>query len=227
MSKNEIKGFVLYNDWKPLVDFLDDQSAGVLLKALYSYAVDGKVAGADELTPECAGLYYFIIEVIGRDFQKWEESKERRIHAAQIGGQASATKRKQSSTNVNESLPTVEQSNEIVNDDERMPTNININKNINENINISTNVDINNSSTKTHSRFVPPTLDEIRSYITEKNYSVDAESFYNFYESKGWYVGKNKMTKWKAAIANWQRKEQKTVDPIMDAIMNFGGDDIG
>ncbi len=56
--------------------------------------------------------------------------------------------------------------------------------------------------------FVPPSLDEISSYISEKGYSVDAERFFNFYESKGWMVGKNKMKSWKAAVANWEKDER-------------------
>uniref|UniRef100_UPI003CC92750 hypothetical protein n=1 Tax=Anaerofustis butyriciformans TaxID=3108533 RepID=UPI003CC92750 len=32
--------------------------------------------------------------------------------------------------------------------------------------------------------------------------------FYNFYESKNWYVGKNKMTDWKASIKSWEQNEK-------------------
>jgi len=57
--------------------------------------------------------------------------------------------------------------------------------------------------------FVPPSLDEISAYISEKGYSVDAERFFNFYESKGWMVGKTKMKKWKNAVANWEKDEKE------------------
>lgn len=59
-------------------------------------------------------------------------------------------------------------------------------------------------------RFSPPTLEEIKAYILEKGYSVDADRFFNFYESKGWYVGKNKMKDWKAAVRTWTNQEKKT-----------------
>lgn len=52
-------------------------------------------------------------------------------------------------------------------------------------------------------RFTPPTITEIAEYVTEKRYNVDAERFWNFYESKEWMIGKNKMKKWKAAVATW------------------------
>lgn len=56
--------------------------------------------------------------------------------------------------------------------------------------------------------FKPPTLDEIKAYIQEKNLLyVSAERFYNYYESIGWKVGKNKMKSWKAAISGWNARE--------------------
>jgi len=56
-------------------------------------------------------------------------------------------------------------------------------------------------------RFKPPTLDEVKAYIEENHYNVDAERFINFYESKGWMVGKNKMKDWKAGVRNWNASE--------------------
>ena len=54
-------------------------------------------------------------------------------------------------------------------------------------------------------KFVKPTIEEVRSYIAEKGYSVDAEKFWNFYEAKDWYIGKNKMKRWHNAVATWAR----------------------
>lgn len=62
------------------------------------------------------------------------------------------------------------------------------------------------------SRFVKPSLSELNSLITEKGYIFDAEAFVNFYESKGWMIGKNKMRSWRAAAGTWNTrllKEQK------------------
>lgn len=59
------------------------------------------------------------------------------------------------------------------------------------------------------SRFTPPTLQEVENYINEKGYSFEAENFFDFYESKGWFVGKNKMKDWKAAVRNWARGEKE------------------
>ena len=53
--------------------------------------------------------------------------------------------------------------------------------------------------------FKPPTVDEVRAYCIERHNNVDPEAFVDFYESKGWMVGKNKMRSWKAAVRTWER----------------------
>lgn len=56
--------------------------------------------------------------------------------------------------------------------------------------------------------FVPPTVEEVKSYCDEKGYSVDPSQFVDFYESKGWLVGKSKMKDWKASVRTWQRNHK-------------------
>ena len=71
---------------------------------------------------------------------------------------------------------------------------------------------INNTlSNKGRSRFLKPSLEDIRSYCQERRNQVDPERFFNFYESKGWMVGKSPMKDWKAAVRTWeQRPETRT-----------------
>ena len=57
-------------------------------------------------------------------------------------------------------------------------------------------------------KFIPPTVEEVRKYCNERNKGVDAQAFVDFYESKGWYVGKNKMKDWKAAVRTWEHNRQ-------------------
>lgn len=63
----------------------------------------------------------------------------------------------------------------------------------------------NKSNTKQY-KFVPPTISEVRIYIEENGYHVDAERFVDYYTSNGWKVGKNPMKDWKATVRNWERK---------------------
>lgn len=54
--------------------------------------------------------------------------------------------------------------------------------------------------------FVAPSLQEVKDYISEKGYTVDAQRFIDFYEAKGWMIGKNKMKDWRAAVRTWMRR---------------------
>lgn len=80
------------------------------------------------------------------------------------------------------------------------------------------------SSKREKSKFLPPTLDEVIAYCNERNNGIDPEAFIDFYESKGWMIGKNKMKDWKAAIRTWEKhegqKKQGGGSAYMDAIKN-------
>lgn len=58
-------------------------------------------------------------------------------------------------------------------------------------------------------RFTPPSLQDVDNYIKEKGYVVSPEAFINFYEAKGWMIGKNKMKDWKAAVRNWVSRDKQ------------------
>lgn len=67
-------------------------------------------------------------------------------------------------------------------------------------------------------RFEKPTKLELSEEFFKKGSFTcqdDADAFYNFYESKDWFVGKTKMKCWKSAVSNWMRgkkKEQKQIN---------------
>lgn len=57
-------------------------------------------------------------------------------------------------------------------------------------------------------KFVKPTVDEIKAYCEERNNGIDAQQFYDFYESKGWMIGKTKMKDWKASVRTWEHRSK-------------------
>nr|DAF51826.1 MAG TPA: DnaD like replication protein [Podoviridae sp. ctf5T2] len=65
------------------------------------------------------------------------------------------------------------------------------------------------STTTKRKRFEKPTLSEIKAYCIERNNNVDAQHFFDYYESNGWKVGKNSMKDWKAAVRTWERSEYR------------------
>lgn len=58
-------------------------------------------------------------------------------------------------------------------------------------------------------KFSPPSLKEVLEYCNERKNKIDAQQFIDFYESKGWYVGKNKMKDWRASVRTWEKRESK------------------
>ena len=68
-------------------------------------------------------------------------------------------------------------------------------------------------------RFYPPTIDEVKQYCEERKNNIDPMAFIDFYSSKGWMIGKNRMKDWKAAVRTWERKrkeELKTESSVYD-----------
>ena len=56
--------------------------------------------------------------------------------------------------------------------------------------------------------FIKPTTEEVQQYMKEIQYNGDAEYFVNYYQSKGWVVGKSKMKDWKSAVQTWKRNDK-------------------
>jgi hypothetical protein len=66
----------------------------------------------------------------------------------------------------------------------------------------------NKNEKKERMLFIVPSLQEVSDYCQERNNNVDSQKFFDFYESKGWMVGKNKMKDWKAAVRTWEDKSK-------------------
>lgn len=60
--------------------------------------------------------------------------------------------------------------------------------------------------------FIKPTNDEVTLYCQERNNNVNPEYFFNYYEMRGWTVGKNNtpMKDWKAAVRTWEKNPVAT-----------------
>jgi biotin operon repressor len=83
-----------------------------------------------------------------------------------------------------------------------------INKNVKEN-----NISINNTSINNKEiykeRFKKPTLEEVEEYCRQRNSSVDARTFYEYFETGGWVDSKgNKVKNWKQKIITWENHRQ-------------------
>ena len=72
------------------------------------------------------------------------------------------------------------------------------------------NYNNNNYNNKKSSRFTPPTVDEVAVYCRERGNNVDPQRFVDFYEAKGWMIGKNKMKNWKKAVNTWESRNSSS-----------------
>ena len=82
------------------------------------------------------------------------------------------------------------------------------------------NTSINNNITYSNNkvRFKKPSIEDINNYCIERNNNIDAETFFDFYESKDWKIGKNKMKSWKACVRTWEKRQTKNNNGGMSKI---------
>lgn len=173
------KFLCVYYDQEEAWTQLGDGEAGRLLKALIAYAKRGEepaLTGAER-----SAWAFLKVQVDANN-----DSYDAKISKCREAGKASAAKRQQTSTYVNER--------------QRTSTNKNNNKNKNKN----------NNDIESKERFAPPTLEEVRAYCQERMNTVDPERFVDYYTSNGWKVGKNPMKDWKAAVRTWERSDSAT-----------------
>ena len=73
-------------------------------------------------------------------------------------------------------------------------------------------------------RFTPPTLEEVKEYVSEKGLSVDPVQFFNYFEEGNWTDSKgNKVKNWKQKILTWQKFNIKET-PSRSSLNNFTSD---
>ena len=201
MRKNS---FVIYTDCLEQLEVIPDAERGVLFLDVLRYARTGIMPNIEN--PFLKALFLGFKNQIDRDCAKYEEVCKKRAEAGRNGGNQRVANLKQSQANGSNCL-NVEANASNTKQSQASGSNIKANQADNDSDNDSDNViDIKKSKGKT-SRFTPPTIQEVKSFIDEKGYSIDAEAFIAFYESKGWMVGKNKMKDWRMAIVTWSKRD--------------------
>lgn len=80
-------------------------------------------------------------------------------------------------------------------------------------------------------KFIPPTIEEIAAYCSERNNGIDPVKFFNHYEANGWMRGKNKIKDWKACVRTWEgnqrgqpRNSPSTGNPVTDQNLRAGAE---
>jgi hypothetical protein len=189
MSKynaNLSSGFLISYDWLPALESLSADDFQSLILALIKRQKDGEPL--PEFSNPTVGIYAKMIEpTIKRrlDGQSGGSKSKGTTKDTTVGTTVGTTQDTTVGSKVEKSK--VEESNVISND---------ITK-----------------GAKTRKRFIKPTVEEVREYCQERGNTVDPDTFVNFYESKGWVVGKSPMKDWKSAVRTWERSRTEKTPP--------------
>lgn len=202
--------FVMYTDYMEQVSMLSREQRGDLFTAIMAYASNTELPNMDGVTMMA---FCFIRSQMDRDRSKYQETIEKRREAGKQGGRPKANGSDEKAKKANGFSEKQTEAKKADND--------NVNENDNVDVNVNDNEDENEKEKKKgtnvpkeNSRFVPPSVENVIEYCRENDYRyVDANYFVDFYISKNWYVGKNKMKDWKAAVRNWQRQESAKHKP--------------
>ena len=83
-------------------------------------------------------------------------------------------------------------------------------KNLKDNNTSINNKENNNINIITKERYKKPTLEEVEEYCKKRNSSVDAKTFYEYFETGNWVDSKgNKVKNWKQKIITWENNRKK------------------
>lgn len=196
--------FVFYPSFRTQLKAIKNSNVkAVILEALIDYGICGEIPDFSDIDP--LGTIDALFIPMQQEIDKAKARYFARVENGKKGGAPKGNRNAAKSTENNLNQPRITKDNQEQPKSTENNLDIDIDKDIYKENTPLTGV---KESTK-RTAFVPPSLDEISAYISEKGYSVDAERFFNFYESKGWMVGKTKMKKWKNAVANWEKDEKE------------------
>jgi len=138
---------------------------------------------------------------VKEEIQIQEGFRQKKVEAGRMGGLAKASNAKQMLDDAKQCSSKTKQS---LAEPSTLP---NPTLPIKKDISVSDDTSI--SKEKKGRSFVKPTVEQVRSYCNERNNSVDADTFFNFYESKGWKIGIAPMKDWKACVRTWERSRSQ------------------
>lgn len=173
------ESFLIYKSFYKPISRLSDKQLGRLFRAIFQYHL-GEVVTIE-------GDIEMAFEFFKSQFELDENKYQSIVERNRENGRKAAIKKEQ-------------------NEEPKQPNGgewVRNNPVVADNDNDKDNDIIEKESKKKNVRFSPPTIEEVKQFIAEKGYSVNAESFFSYYESNGWMVGRNKMKKWQAAVAKW------------------------
>lgn len=207
----EIKGFTFWRSWHEQCELLDDTDRLAYMDAIRRYAFDGTVPSKDSVSPIVYALFLGVIPGIDSNI------------AVRSGGAPKGNKNARKKQPVGNNVKQPVDSTSCFNlenqlDNQQMNLKEMNLKEVKESEEegegeVSPSAPSKNSR---ENRFVPPSESEVAAWLKCEKQLPEREArriamcFANFYESKGWMVGRNKMKSWKAAAAGWLARDRQS-----------------
>lgn len=191
--------FIMYVSYYESIRHLTLEQKGMLLDGIFLYA-KGETSEIND--PVVTMALSFIKERMSSNAVKYAAIVEKRREAG----------RKHKGNQYSKNLEQMEQMEQVF---QNGTDNGNVNVNDSDNDNEPTNMvgDIkkktSNEVKKKKSpvtRFVPPTVEEVRVYCLERGDGIDAQHFVDYYTARGWKYGNTAIKDWKACVRIWEQR---------------------
>mgnify|MGYP007099691628 CR=1 FL=1 len=193
MSKEVKESFVFYRSFAKSIEHLPASMQLPLYKAITEYALDTIEPNFGNCTDK------YVLDALWESIRPQLDANQSRYLNGCKGGAPKGSRNNPNGRRGNKPKTNQELTENKPND------NVNVNDN-----DIKKEIFIKETSRQPRRTFVRPQLEEVKAYCDERKNGIDADKFFNHYESIGWKVGKNPMKDWKAAIRTWERNTDNT-----------------
>ena len=194
--KSTLDTVAFFKNVRGTLESLSDEDAGALMKALFAHD-DGEEMDLSQKSVVVRAIYPLVAEATDRLAAK-RMSKVRKPTAnePQTDRKPTANEPQTAAHNHNHNHNHSHSQDHSLSHDHNHPTDVGNKESVDK-------------------RFAPPTIRDVEDYAFEKGLNMDARRFVDFYESKGWMVGRTKMKDWKAAARNWAaRDKERKKEPL-------------
>ena len=202
---------VIYKNWLAMFTAMPSDQVGDLMKAISMHVIVGAPV---VVSPSLQTLADQIVKSIDGNLDHYTKKCERNKKIAEEREAKRAEEEHERDTNVQRTCNECDTDVSRTSGKTKTKTKTKTNNLSNDKLESE---GASNKSKPSPSRFIPPTLEEVKAYVLEKGLEMDAEEFYDYYTAIGWKVGKSPMRDWKAAARNWARRDKKmkpTATPI-------------
>lgn len=191
--------FVLQTRLNAVVAKLSDKQAGVLFKSILQYAVSGTVATLEDSAVDI--VFEVVRQNIDYTSAKYEDVCKKRKEA--IKKRWAEKQKNTKNTNVYKCIQTNTKAYKRIHNDDDVDNDVDVNTSLKA----SDNINPPNISPLKGGKFIRPTVEQVAAYCKERNNTVNAQAFVDYYASTGWKRGNTPIKDWQAAVRTWERRE--------------------